>query len=173
MVNYIKKVRLKLNYWYVKHLFKVEKGFNVQFSDWNETGTECTGIFTCSFGVHFPDTRLNKTKEDLERYVNDKFGNNIIKESVSIPKEKFDLSQKVAGNIVETNEALNLLPNSSDKTAYKEDYNLVLTKQDLENINRDMRRYKKARHTTVKPFKIIRNSSYEKDKVMLKMGKWN
>lgn len=166
--KYIKSVRLKISRYYIAHLYNPEKGYDVDFYDWDPTGSECTAVFRCS--DNFIDRRQNHTKEDLEEYVIKKFGANIILDNMANSKLNsiFDVKKNLLINtVVENNPALKLLP-TSKRTSYKSTYDLNLTKPELQNVNFHLKELDKSlRDEVIKPIKV------KDDNInMVRIGTW-
>lgn len=152
MGKYSKNVRLRINRYYIAHLYNPERGYDVDFFDWDPTGRECTASFRCS--NNYIDRSLNHSKEDLEEYVIKTFGANIIKEKMSAAPSLNIKDNFLLNTVVEGNPALKLLPNSK-RTSYKSTYDLDLTKVELQNANFHLKELDKSlRDEAIKPFKV-------------------
>jgi hypothetical protein len=172
MAKHSFKVNLKVNHWFIKNLFKVDRGYSVEFFNWNSTGDECTAVFMCTSGINAPDISLNHTQEDLEEYVIKKFGGNIIKENVPVPNKVMNLKDNhIVATTVDTNPALKLLE-PSERTSYKDYYDLVVSKNDLQEMNRTLHLFKNSHTCRILPFKVKQTSSFEADPIILRIGKW-
>lgn len=164
MGKYVKTVRLKISRYYIAHLYTPEKGYDVDFFDWDPTGKECTAVFRCS--DDYIDRRQNHSKEDLEEYVIKKFGANIIKDKT--PNKLNVKDNFLINTVVENNPALKLLP-ASTRTSYKSHYDLDLTKVELQNANFHLKELDKSlRDTAIKPFKTKGNGDIN----TVRIGTW-
>lgn len=153
--KYIKSVRLRISRYYIAHLYTPQKGYDVDFYDWDPTGAECTAVFRCS-NNHI-DRRQNHTKEDLEEYIIKTFGANIISAKMANngkSRQLLDKDNFKINTVVENNPALKLL-STSKQTSYKSIYDLDLTKIELQNVNFHLKQLDKSlRDEVIKPIKI-------------------
>lgn len=137
--------------------------------NWNRSGTECDCMFYCS--DDFNDPRERKTLEDLDYFIVTKFGASIVHENIPLQKDakniRFDEDYKI-NSIVDGNPIMDLMEGTA-KTSYKTEYPLIVSKPQLDDINKNLRELfpKQAKDKMIKPVRNIRDNLFE-----LRIGQW-